>query len=71
MIEMEVYDMQQNDLQRLEKYTKMYEQTFDWGCNDRANYLFANAIYSVISGNETFKECEQDFLDYMHENGIH
>ena len=54
----------------LNKYAEMFEQTFDWGCNDRAKCLFANAVYSVISGNETFRECEQDFLDYMHENGI-
>lgn len=62
---------QKDNIELLKKYTKMYEQTFDWGCNDKAKYLYANAVYSVVSGKEIFKECEQDFLDYMHENGIH
>ena len=57
-------------IDKLEKFTRMFEQTFDWGCNDRAKFLYANAIYSVISGSETFKECEQEFIDYMHENKI-
>lgn len=49
----------------IENYTKMYEQTFDWGCNDKAKYLFANAIYAIVSGKEIFEECKQNFLDYM------
>lgn len=57
-------------IDKLEKFTKMFQQTFDWGCNDRAKILYANAVYSVISGNETFEECEQEFIDYMHENKI-
>ena len=48
----------------------MYEKTFGWGCNDRAKCLYANAVYSIVSGKEIYKECEKDFLDYMHENGI-
>ena len=54
----------------IKKYTSMYEKTFDWGCNDRAKCLYANAVYSIVSGKEIYKECEKDFLDYMHENGI-
>lgn len=27
----------------------MYEKTFEWGCNDRAKCLYANAVYSIVS----------------------
>lgn len=63
--------MKQNDIKRLEKYTKMYHETFEWGCNDKASYLYAHAVYSVVSGNEIYRECEDEFLEYMYENGIH
>ncbi len=52
---------------KIEKYTRLFEQTFDWGCNDTAKMLYANAVYSVISGKEIFAECEQEFLEYMAE----
>lgn len=55
----------------LKTFTRLFEQTMEWGCNDRAKCLYANAVYSIVSDNEIFKECEQEFLDYMHENGIH
>lgn len=57
--------------EKLKEYSRLLEQTFEWGCNDEAKALYANAIYSVISGNKIFEECEQKFLDYIHENGIH
>ena len=58
------------DRDKLETFTHLFEQTFEWGCNDRAKCLYANAVYSVISANKIYEECEQDFLDYMRENGI-
>lgn len=60
--------MEEKDIKKLKKFTKLFQKTFDWGCNDRAKYLYANAVYSVISGNPTFEECEQEFLDYMIES---
>lgn len=61
----------QNNENKLKTFSKLFEQTFEWGCNDIVKCLYANAIYSIISGNEIYRECEQDFLDYMHENGIY
>lgn len=62
---------QSNEKDKLKYYTRLFEQTFEWGCNDRAKFLYANAIYSVISKNKIYEECEQEFLDYMRESGIH
>lgn len=62
------FKIEESELNKLKKYTDLFEKTFDWGCNDTAKYLYANAIYSIISGNPNFKECEEDFLDYMLEN---
>lgn len=58
-------------LDKIENFTYLFEQTLDWGCNDMAKCLYANAVYSVITGKENYKECEQEFKDYMYENGIH
>ncbi len=55
---------------KIKEFTKLYEQTFDWGCNDEAKVLFANAIYSIVSGRKNFKECEQEFLDYMADSEV-
>ena len=71
----ELYSIFEDDYKKerefkLNKFSEMLKETFEWGCNDRAKCLYANAIYSVITGEENYKECEQDFLDYMHENGI-
>jgi len=54
--------------EKLEKYSKMLESTFDWGCNDHAKYLYSLAVYSVISGKEIFKECEEEFIEYIAES---
>ena len=54
--------------EKLEKYSKMFESTFGWGCNDHAKYLYSLAVYSVISGKETFKECEEEFIEYIAES---
>ena len=66
-IDLNIFDRLEK-IDKLEKFTKMFQQTFDWGCNDHAEALYANAVYSVISGNKIFEKCEQDFIDYMHEN---
>ena len=58
-------------LEKIKELTNMYAQTLEWGCNDRAKYLYANAIHAVVSENDTYEECIQEFVDYMHENGIH
>ena len=58
------------DIEKLQKFSDMYYETCEWGCNDRAKCFFANAVYSIVSGNKNFEECEQEFLDYMHENHI-
>lgn len=55
---------------KLKKFSDMFKETFEWGCNDTAKFLYANAIYSIITENKTYKESEQDFLDYMLENDI-
>lgn len=60
----------QDNNDKLKSFTHLFEQTLEWGCNDRAKCLYANAVYSVISGKKIYKECEQEFLDYMRENGI-
>ena len=64
-------ELSREQINKLKRYTKMFEQTHEWGCNDRAKYLFSEAIYSVISGNKIYEECEQEFIDYMNENGIY
>lgn len=60
-----------NALEKIEKLnslTNLFEKTFDWGCNDTARDLYANAVYAVVSGNEIFEECIDKFKDYMLEN---
>ena len=54
--------------EKLNELTRLYEKTFDWGCNDTAKILYANAVYAIISGNEIFKECIDEFKNYMLEN---
>lgn len=54
----------------LENLTKLFAKTFDWGSNDTAkilyaNALYANAVYAVISGNKIFEERIKEFKDYM------
>ena len=51
--------------EKLEHLTDLIEQTFDWGCNDEAWDLYAHAVYSVVSGNENFKDCEHTFENYV------
>ena len=57
--------------EKLKEYSRLLEKTFEWSCNDEAKAFYANAVYFVISGNKFFEKCEQEFLDYMHENEIH
>lgn len=54
--------------EKLNKLTNLFEKTFDWGCNDRAKVLYANAVYAVISENKIFEECIDEFKEYMLEN---
>ena len=54
--------------EELKSLANLYEKTFDWGCNDTAKILYANAVYAIISGNEIFKECIDEFKNYMLEN---
>lgn len=63
------YEKEQRD-EKLNKFSQMFEKTFGWEDNEKANFLYANTIYSIISENETHKAYEQLFLDYMNENGI-
>ena len=55
---------------KLSELSRLYEQSFNWGCNDKIKALYANAVYSIISQNKTFENCEQEFLDYIHDNHI-
>lgn len=55
-------------VKRLEYITKLYEKTFDWGCNDKAKDLYTNAVYAIISEKPIFQECIDEFKDYILEN---
>lgn len=55
-------------IKKLEQLTNLFEKTFDWGCNDTARDLYANAVYAVVSGNEIFKECVEQFEEHVLEN---
>ena len=54
--------------EKLNKLANLFEKTFDWGCNDTAKVLYANAVYAVISENKIFEECVDEFKEYMLEN---
>lgn len=54
--------------EKLNKLANLLEKTFDWGCNDTAKVLYANAVYAVISGNKIFEECIDEFKEYILEN---
>ena len=55
-------------IKKLEQLTNLFEKTFDWWCNDTARDLYANAVYAVVSGNEIFKECVEQFEEHVLEN---
>ena len=59
------YENREEELKRL---TNLFEKTFDWGCNDTARALYANAVYAIISGNEIFEQCIEDFEDSISYN---
>ena len=54
--------------EKLNKLANLFEKTFDWGCNDTAKILYANAVYAVISENKIFEGCIDEFKEYMLEN---
>lgn len=55
---------------KLSELSRLFEQTFDWGCNDEAKALYANAVYAIISNNPAFNDCEKEFIEHMRENHI-
>lgn len=58
----------ENIEEELKSLTNLFKKTFEWGCNDRAKALYANAVYAVISENKTYEECIDEFKDYVLEN---
>lgn len=61
-----LYELE-NKEEELEDLTKLFNKTLEWDCNDMAKTLYANAAYAVISGNEIYKECIDEFKYYMME----
>ena len=50
-------------LKQIKELTDLYETTMEWGCNDHAKCLFANAIYACMHPEkEWFQECIGDFI---------
>lgn len=51
---------------QIKKLTDLYETTMEWGCNDEAKALFANAIYACIYPEKKwFQECIDEFKNYL------
>lgn len=54
-----------NEYIKIQEYSKLLEKTFDWGCNDEAINLYANAVYEISTHNKAFKGAGKEFEDYI------
>ena len=54
-----------DDLKKIQRYSKILEKTFDWGCNDEARDLYANAVYEIATHNKAFEGAEKEFEEYV------
>ena len=55
-------------MDKIEDLTKLFEKTMEWGCNDRAKCLYAQAVYAIVSEDDIYEECIDEFKDYMLES---
>lgn len=53
-------------LKQIKELTDLYETTMEWGCNDTAKALFANAIYACMHPEEEwFQHCIDEFKNHL------
>ena len=53
-------------LKKMERLSNIFEKTFDWGCNDEAQALYANAMYSCVHPDDTaFSDAIEMFEQHM------
>lgn len=58
-------------IEKLNNLTDLFEDTFDYSCDDRVRRLYTNAVYAIIIGNETLEELYvNEFRDYVLEMAI-
>ena len=56
----------QSMVEKIKRLSQLYEKTFEWGCNDGAKELFADAVYACLHPeDDCWQECITEFEQYM------